>query len=64
MDADLLAKIEKLRNDYAVLAQNKVEQDDFDTEIFQLKDLIAKLGSGQKVEIRAPTPKKEGPKIT
>jgi len=26
--------------------------------------MIAKLSAGEKVEIRAPTPKKEGPKIT
>ena len=64
MDTALNSMIEQLRSDLNVLKQNKVEQDDFDTEVFQLKDLISKLGSGQKVEIRAPTPKKEGPKIT
>ena len=41
---------------------NKVEQDEFDKEIYDLKNAIANIGSGKPVEIRASSPK--GPKIS
>lgn len=45
-----------------MLKHNKVEQDDFDRELEELRALIANMGTGAPVEIRAPSPK--GPKVT
>jgi hypothetical protein len=36
----------------------------FDTECIEIREIISKMGTGQPIEIRAPTPKQEGPKIT
>ena len=41
---------------------NKVERADFEREIYEIKELIANLGTGKPVEIRAPSP--QGPKVT
>ena len=40
----------------------KCEKDEFDEESVALREMINAIGTGQPVEIRAPTPK--GPKIT
>lgn len=42
--------------------KNKVEQDEFDKECHELRQMIQAMGSGKPVEIRAKTP--SGPKIT
>jgi hypothetical protein len=36
----------------------------FDAECIEIREIISKMGTGQPIEIRAPTPKQEGPKIT
>jgi hypothetical protein len=44
------------------LKHNKCDQDDFDKECYELRQIMASLGKGGPVEIRAPSPK--GPKVT
>lgn len=57
--------IEQNQSDIKILKTNKCNQDDFDTEIFDIRDILSKLGTGQKVEVRAASPKEaKGPKIT
>lgn len=41
---------------------NKVDQDEFDNEIYLIKNMISNLSQGKPVEIRAATPK--GPKVS
>lgn len=54
--------LEKLEQELKVVKENKVEIDDFDKEAEEVRALIAGMGSGKPVEIRAPSPK--GPKVT
>jgi hypothetical protein len=44
------------------LKNNKVEQDEFDREIYELKNNISNLSQGKPVQVRAASPK--GPKIS
>ena len=60
----MLEEMDANKSAINVLKENKVDQDEFDKEIFEIKDMISKMNAGEKVEIRAPTPKKEGPKVT
>ena len=38
--------IEELKKQIKVLQENKVDQDEFDKEVFDIKDMIAKMNSG------------------
>jgi hypothetical protein len=44
--------IEKIKSEIKVLRENKVDQDDYEKEIFDIKDMIEKMNSGEKVEVR------------
>lgn len=57
-------KLEALEEAVNKLKVNKCEQDDFDKEIFDIKEMIANLGAGKPVAVRAASPKDKGPKIT
>lgn len=48
----MLEELEKIKQEIKVLKENKVDQDDFEKEIFEIKELIAKMNSGEKVEVR------------
>ena len=44
------------------MKRDKTEQEQFDQECLDVREMISNMNTGQPVEIRAPTPK--GPKIT
>ena len=48
----MLEELEKIKQEIKVLKENKVDQDDFEKEIFEIKELITKMNSGEKVEVR------------
>lgn len=54
--------IDQLGLDIKQLKNAKAEQDDLDQGLQEIRDMIANMGTGKPVEIRAPSPK--GPKVT
>lgn len=57
-----IALSEKMQVEINNLKLYKVEQEVFDQECLDIRDIISKMATGQPVEIKAPSPK--GPKIT
>lgn len=41
-----LTQIEQNQSDIKIVKANKCNQDDFDTEIFDIRDILSKLGTG------------------
>jgi hypothetical protein len=49
--------LETHENGIAGLEKDKCNQSDFEQETSEIRDLIEKLGSGEKVEVRKASPK-------
>ena len=39
-------EIEALKTEIKIVRENKVENDDFEKEIFEIKDMLSKMNSG------------------